>query len=92
MEFDKQLIMEILIVVFIVGLMVAISFFKTKLPIRWQLIVSCLAGLLLLTWFWGFENGETRWKILITVVVVGSIFNLVRKLLSSNHDRNGSIT
>ena len=40
--------METIIVILFIGVMVFLSFIKTKLSDKWQLIVACIAGLVLL--------------------------------------------
>lgn len=71
--------MEIAVILLFFGIIIGFGFLKTRLSNKWHLIVTSFAGVFLLTWFWFFETAERHWKVLITLVVVYSIYNAIRK-------------
>ena len=69
--------MEIVLVVLFITTMVVVTILKNRLTDGTKALISVIAGIALLVWFWGFEDGPIRWKILVSVVVAVSMLMLL---------------
>ena len=71
--------MEIVLVVLVIAIMVIVNLVKNRLPESIRTATSLIASVALLVWFWGFEDGPVRWKILVSVLVAVSLLMLLLK-------------
>ena len=71
--------MEIILAVLFVLIMVGVYYLKTRLPTRILFPLSLLIGIAMLIRFWGFCEGKTPGRILVTVLVLGGLYTTFRK-------------
>ncbi len=70
--------MEILLILLVVGTVGSIAIWRNKLPHKPKMILSALAGTTLIAWFWLMPEGLVYWTVIITVVVLSSLFKLAK--------------
>ncbi len=75
--------MEVLIIFLTGGTIVSAIVLKNKIPEKPRYIISFLAGVILIGWFWLSPNSALHWKIIITGIVLYSIYSnrLLKKIM-----------
>jgi len=70
--------MEILLILLVVGTVGSIAIWRNKLPSTPKMILSAVAGATLIAWFWLMPEGLIYWRVIVTVVVLSSLFKLLK--------------
>ena len=72
--------MEILLLVVFIAVIIFVTAFKARLSDNLKMIITLLSGSILLIWFWANKDGLIYWKIIVTVVVLGSVLTTLRAI------------
>jgi len=72
--------MEILLLITFIAIIIGVIVIKTKLSDNLKMIISIISGTILVVWFWVIMDGLIYWKIIVAVVVAGSLFTLFRTM------------
>ena len=76
--------MENLLILVFIGIISSIAILKNKISNKPKMIISALAGTILIVWFWLIPEGLIYWKIIVTVVVTSSLFKLIKTWKNGN--------
>ncbi len=72
--------MEIIVVLVFLSILIGLTILKTKMSLKLRLIFSVFFGIPLIAWVWFDKQPLIYWKIIITIVVVSSIFKYLMAL------------
>ena len=82
-----MLIMEILLFITFIAVIIVVYVLKARLSNKLKVIISSISGIILLLWFWVLMDGSVYWKIIVTVVVTGSLFTLFININNSRKNK-----
>ena len=72
--------MEILLLIAFIAVISVVIVIRTRLSDNLKMIISIISGTILVIWFWVIMDGLIYWKIIVAVVVIGSLFTLFRAM------------
>lgn len=72
--------MELILALVVVAVLIGVAVLKTKMSLRSRLILSVCLGIPLIIWAWLEKEPLIYWKIIITVVIVGTLIKYLLEL------------
>ena len=65
--------MELILAFVVVAILIGVAMLKTKMTLKSRLILSVCLGIPLIIWAWLEKESLIYWKVIITVVVAGTL-------------------
>lgn len=72
--------MELILAAVVVAILIGVAIMKTKMSLKSRLVMSVCLGIPLIIWAWLEKESLICWKIIITVVVAGTLIKYLLDL------------
>ena len=72
--------MELILAFVVVAILIGVAMLKTKMTLKSRLILSVCLGIPLIIWAWLEKESLIYWKVIITVVVAGTLIKYLLDL------------